>query len=198
MKRIAVTGSGSREDTLMAKALSIMCGYDLCVSPSFSQTAIKYGISIDIEACQWPASYVYCLDVFTERIIVEHQYGGNFISDGSVLRELVWLKCRYPHLELIYEQSMVRCLERVVAAYAAKNYDAIFFLSGGQEKSVTGDCLQQLFDIYGIPYKPVNSPERETDLEAMVEHLGISPVMSAFFSLSKAARDLSFNNDIQV
>jgi hypothetical protein len=192
MKRIAVTGSGSREATLVAKALSIMCGYDLCVSPSFSQTAVKYGMSIDIEACQWPDSYVYCLDVFTERIIVEQQYGENFVSDGSVLEELVWLKCRYPHLELIYEQSMIRSLERVVVAYAAKNYDVIFHLSGRQKSSITGDCLQQLFDIYDIPYKPIHSPDCETDLEAMVEYLGISPVMSASFSLSKATRDLTF------
>ncbi|MDR1523900.1 MAG: hypothetical protein LBS79_01405 [Tannerella sp.] len=192
MKRIAVTGSGSREDTLVAKALSIMCGYDLCISPPFSQTAIKYGMSMDIEMCQWPDSYVYCLDVFTERIIVEQQYGGNFVSDGSVFKELVWLKCRYPHLELIYEQSMIHSLERVVVAYSAKNYDIIFHLSGRQKSSITGDCLPQLLDMYGIPYKPIHSPDSETDLKAMVEYLGISPVMSASFSLSKATRELTF------
>jgi hypothetical protein len=192
MKRIAVTGVGNREDTLVAKALSIMCGYDLCVSPSFSQTAIKYGMSMDIEMCQWPDSYVYCLDVFTERIMVELQYGEKFVSDGSVLKELAWLKCRFPHVELIYEHSMIRSLERVITAYAAKSYDDIFFLSGEQNSNITADCLQQILETSRLPYILIYSPNREAALESMVEHLGISPVMSASFSLSKAMRDLVF------
>jgi hypothetical protein len=190
MKRIAITGSDSCEVTTVAKALSIMCGYDLCISPAFSQTSIKYGMSMDIEACQWPDSYVYCLDAFTERIIVEQQYGENFVSDGSVLKETVWLKCRYPHVEPIYEQSMIRSLERVVAAYTAKNYDEIFYLPGGEGTGATGNCLLQLFESYGIPYRPIHLPDRESALESMMEYLDVPPVMSASFSLSKALRDL--------
>jgi hypothetical protein len=190
IKRIAVTGSGSSEDILAAKALSIMCGYDLCISPPFSQTAIKYGMSMNIEACQWPDSYVYCLDAFMERIITEHQHVEKFVSDGSVLKEVVWLKCRFPHIEPIYEHSMIRNLERVVAEYAAKNYDEIFYLPGRQGTGGTGDYLRQLLEAYGILYKPICSPERETALRLMQEHSGISPVMSASFSLSKATRDL--------
>ncbi|MDR0573597.1 MAG: hypothetical protein LBG96_06130 [Tannerella sp.] len=188
-KRIAVTGSGSREDTFVAKALSIMCGYDLCISPSFSQTAIKYGMNMDIQTCHWPDSYVYCLDVFTERIIMEHQYGEKFVSDGSVLKESVWLKCRFPHVEPIYEQSMIRSLERVVAAYAVKNYDAVFYLSGGQGSRITGDCMERLLETYGIPYRAIHSPDRETALNSMMEYSGIPPVMSAKFSLSKTMRE---------
>jgi hypothetical protein len=193
MKRIAVTGSGSRKDMLAAKALSIMGGYDLCISPSFSQTAIKYGLSMDMEACQWPDSYVYCLDVFTERIIVEQQYGEKFVSDGSVLKELVWLKTRSPRIEPIYEQSMIRSLERVVMAYAAKNYDEIFYLSGWQETSVVGECLRRLLEIYRIPCRKIHSPNEENALQAMAEHLQLSLVMSVSFSLSKARRELNFS-----
>jgi hypothetical protein len=192
MKRIAVTGSDGREEVLVAKALSIMCGYDLCVSPSFSQTAFKYGMSLDMEACHWPDSYVYCLDAFTERVIVEQRYGETFVSDGSVFKELVWLKCRFPRMELIYEQSMIRSLERVVTAYAAKNYDEIFYLSGRQEASVRGDCLLRLLATCHIPFRQIHSPDRETILQTMAERLDISPVMPVDFSLSKAMRDLSF------
>jgi hypothetical protein len=147
---------------------------------------------MDIEVCQWPDSYVYCLDVFTERIIVEHRYGENFVSDGGVFKELIWLKCRFPHVELIYEQSMIRSLERVVMAYAAKNYDEVYFLSGMQGDNTKGDCQQKLLETGGLPYHFIDSPDRETALESMVAHAGLSPVMSASFSLSKAMRTLNF------
>jgi hypothetical protein len=192
MKRIAITGAGGYEDLFVAKALSIMCGYDLCISPPFPQTAVRYGMSMDIEACQWPDSYVYCLDAFTERIIVEHRYGEKFVSDGSVLREPVWLKCRFPHTEPVYEQSMIRNLEKVAMAYAARNYDAIFHLSGGPETSAAGDYLQRLLDTCRIPYRRICLSDREAALQSMAEQAGIPPVMSPSFALSKASRDAAF------
>jgi hypothetical protein len=191
MKRIAIAGLNSSDNLLVAKTLAIMCGYDLNLSPSFSQTAIKYGLEMDMESCQWPGSYVYCLGAFTERIIVEQKYREKFISDGSVLKELVWLKCRYPHVELIYEQSMIRSLERVLAVYAAKNYDVVFHAELLSETDVSGICLRHLFETYHIPCRAIDFSNKENALQVMVEWLQITPKMSAAHSLSKASRELN-------
>jgi hypothetical protein len=192
MKRIAVTGLSGSENLLVAKTLAIMCGYDLCISPSFSQTAIRYGLSMDMEACQWPDSWVYCLGAFTERIIVEQKYGENFVSDGSVLKELIWIKCRYPHVEPIYEQAMIHSLERVIAVYAAKNYDVVFHAKLLSETDFAGACLSRLFETYRIPCRAIDFSDRESALNAMTDCLQVTLKMSAAHSLSKASRELSF------
>ncbi|MDR3262036.1 MAG: hypothetical protein LBT78_09415 [Tannerella sp.] len=113
------------------------------------------------------------------------------VSDGSVLKELVWLKSRYPHVELIYEQSMIRSLERVFVEYAMRNYDVVFDLSALSEAGTAGACLRQLFETYHLPYQSVAPSNRENALQTMAEHL-ITPVMPASYSLAKAARDLNF------
>lgn len=190
MRRIAVTGLNGSENLLVAKTLAIMCGYDLSLSPSFSQTAIRYGMDMDMESCQWPDSYVYCLGAFTERIIVEQKYGERFVSDGSVLKELVWLKCRYPHMELIYEQSMIRCLERVFTVYAAKNYDVVFYADVLSEADIAGTCLRRLFETYHIPCQAIDFSNRESALQVMTDRLQVAPKMSATNSLSMALREL--------
>jgi hypothetical protein len=191
MNRIAVTGLSGRENLFVAKTLAIMCGYDLSINPSFSQTAIRYGLNMDMEACQWPDSWVYCLGAFTERIIIEQKYGEKFVSDGSVLKELVWLKCRYPHVELIYEQSMIRSLERVIAVYAAKNYDVVFHADLLSETDIAGACLRQLFETYRIPCRAIDFSDRESALQTMADWLQVTLKMSAAHSLSKASRELS-------
>jgi hypothetical protein len=191
MRRIAVAGLNSSENLLVAKTLAIMCGYDLSLSPSFSQTAIRYGLGIDMESCQWPDSYVYCLGAFTERIIVEQKYGERFVSDGSVLKELVWLKCRYPHTELIYEQSMIHSLERVFGVYAAKNYDVVFYADVLSETDAAGSCLRCLFETYHIPGRAIDFSNRESALQVMADRLQVAPKMSAAYSLSKALRELN-------
>ncbi|MDR1336329.1 MAG: hypothetical protein LBK22_05830 [Tannerella sp.] len=197
MRRIAIAGLNGSENMLVAKTLAIMCGYELSLSPSFSQTAIRYGLGTDKESCQWPDSYVYCLGAFTERIIVEQRYGGRFVSDGSVLKELVWLKCRYPHVELIYEQSMIRSLERVLAVYAAKNYDVIFHAEPLPGTDVAGTCLRRLFETYQIPCRAIDFSNRENALQVMADRLQAAPKMSVACSLSKALRELNLTGTVE-
>ncbi|MDR1379956.1 MAG: hypothetical protein LBJ47_00580 [Tannerella sp.] len=189
MNRIAVTGLENRGNLLVTKALSIMFGYDLCVSPSYSQIAGRYGLSADIEACQWPDSYVYCMGALMERVITEQRYGENFVSDGSVLKEAAWLKRRYPQVELIYEQSMIHSLERIIAEYASKKYDYIFHLSvpDGTE-TPEASCIRQMFEAYRIKHIPVISSGNVDALQIMAEHLDVKPELPAAVALTKAAR----------
>ncbi|MDR2763955.1 MAG: hypothetical protein LBB90_02885 [Tannerella sp.] len=191
MKRIAIAGLNGGENILAAKALATMCGYDLSISPSFSLTAIRYGLSMDMKVCQWPDSWVYCLGAFTERIVTEQRYGEKFVSDGSVLKELVWLKCRYPRVEPIYEQAMIHSLERVVAVYAAKNYDIIFHAEVLSETDTAGVCLRRLCETYHIPCRAIDFSDRENALQVVADCLQVTPKMSAAHSLSKALRELS-------
>ncbi|MDR3246540.1 MAG: hypothetical protein LBT50_08930 [Prevotellaceae bacterium] len=186
MDRIAITGLEKRESILVAKALSIMSGYDLILSLPYSQIAFKYGLTSSIEACQWPDSYVYCLGAFTERVIMEQGYAERFVSEGSVFKELIWLQYRFPHVDLIYEQSMIHCMERVFAEYAAKNYDVIFH----SETNESGAGLSRLFATYRIPYQQIDFSDRKTALQAMADYLKIKPKMPAHYSLSKTSREL--------
>jgi hypothetical protein len=189
MKRIAITGLENRENLLLTKALSIMCRYDLCISPSYLQVAGKYKLSMDIEACQWPDSYIYCLGAFTERITTEQQYGDNFVSDGSVLKETAWLKRRYPQIELIYEQTIIHSLERIVTEYASKKYDYIFHISIPDEaETPEASCIRQMFGTCQIKHIPVNLSDKLGALQMMAEYLEIKPEFQAKFALAKATR----------
>ncbi|MDR0757050.1 MAG: hypothetical protein LBF85_04295 [Tannerella sp.] len=126
---------------------------------------------------------------------MEQKYGEKFVSDGSVLQELVWLKCRSLHVELIYEQSMIHSLERVFAVYAAKNYDVIFHAELLSETDVAGTCLRQLFEEYRIPGRCIDFSDREHALQAMADRMQVTPKMSAVHSLSKAYRELYLTGD---
>lgn len=189
MKRIALTGSSNRERTILANALSILAGFDRTLCPPYSQIAKKYDLSLDRTHCQWPDSYVYCLGAFTERVIVEQQYADHFVSDGSVLNELVWIKCRYPQMELIYEQSMIHSLEKVLAEYAANKYDFLFHIGA----TVTGDtsdlCLRQLFEKYNIRHQNIDPSDPENALKQMAEFMEIIPVQSATHALLKVKQE---------
>jgi hypothetical protein len=192
MKRITVTGSDNSEHALVTKALSIMYGYDLCMSPSYSQLAGKYGLSMDIEACQWPDSYVYCLGAFTERAIVEQQYSEKFVSDGSVLKEIVWLRGRYSHIELVYEHAMIHSLERVLVEYVSRKYDAVFHLPSLSGTDTDDVCFRRLFAENHIACRFINAPDAPDALRMMADQLEIKPVMPATFALSKAMRERNF------
>jgi hypothetical protein len=192
MKRIALTGSCDHERTVLTNALAIMTGFDPVLCPPYAQLAIKYGLDMERSACQWPDSYIYCLGAFTERIIVEQQYADRFVSDGGVLKELAWIKCRYPQVELIYEQSMIRSLERIITEYAKNGYDSIFHLQPVSGPDTTGHCLRTLFEQYHIPHQIIDPANKENALQRMTDFLEIKPVLSAMHALLKAERQQNF------
>jgi hypothetical protein len=75
MNRIATIGLNNSDNFLLSKALSIMTGYDLIVGRSYSIFAHRYNLKADINLCQWPESFIYCMDAFAERLITEQRYG---------------------------------------------------------------------------------------------------------------------------
>lgn len=186
MKRIAITGSLQSGTSVMTNALAAMTGFDVAVRPPYSLSASKYRLDPEIEKCQWPDSFVYCLGAFTDRMITEQRYADRFISEGSVLHELVWIKCRFPHHEPIYEQSMITGLERVVAEYASGNYDHIFHIDALHPSDVFDQCIKRLYARYGIRYLSFNGIDREATLERMADCLSVKPVLSAKHALMKA------------
>ncbi len=186
MKRIAITGSSHSETSVMTNALAAMTGFDIASCPAYSLLASKYMLTPEREKCQWPDSFVFCLGAFTERLIVEQSYADRFVSEGSVLHELVWIKCRYPHHELIYEQSMINSLEQVVAEYASTRYNHIFHIGDTDATGLFDHCIRQMYARHDIRYQPVNGIDREAALERMVDCLSVKPVLSAKNSLLKA------------
>lgn len=193
MNRIAITGS-FLERTILANALSAMTGFDIMISPTYSHTAYKYKLNSDISKCQWPDSYVYCLETFTQRVIVEQKYGDRFISDGSVMQELGWIKSRYPQNDLIYEQSMINSLEKVIVEYASNSYDYIFHLGTHKEQDITDQCMLKIFSRHFLDYKKIDCSDKESALDRMLEYLHLKPVLSAEFSLFKASGNQLFEN----
>ena len=183
MKRIAITGSPESGTFIMTNALAAMTGFDVAVRPPYSLLASKYQLDPELEKCQWPDSFLYCLSAFNERLMVEQQYADHFVSEGSVLHELAWIKCRFPRHELIYEQSMIRCLERVAAKYASTQYDCVFHIAANGATSRFDQYIRWLSAQYAIRCHSVEDDDREMMLKRMVEYLTIKPVLSAKYAL---------------
>ena len=191
MKRITITGSIISGRTILANALSAMTGFDFIACLPYSSIAAKYGLDLDISRCQWPDSFTYCLGAFTQRVMIEQKLENEYISDGSVLNEVSWLKCRYPHTELIYERSMIQSLENVVADYALKEYDFIFHIDSGDPSDVIEQCLKQIYLHRRIKHHTIDGTNGEVALNQMLEYLQIRPVLSAKYALLKSDKEPS-------
>jgi hypothetical protein len=192
MKRIALTGSCNQERTILTNSLAIMTGFDLVLCPPYSQLVIKYGLGTECSAYQWPDSYIYCLGAFIERIIVEQHHADRFVSDGGVLKELAWIKGRHPQVELIYEQSMIYSLERIITEYAQNGYDSIFHLQPVSEPNTIELYLKGLFEQYHILHQIIDPANKENALQQMMDFLEIKPVLSAEYALLTAERQQNF------
>ena len=200
MKRIAITGFPERGTTELTLALAAMTGFDVAARPPYPLLASGYRLDPESEKCQWPDSFVYCLAAFTERMMVEQQYTDRFVSDGSVLHELAWIKCRYPRCEPIYEQSMIRSLEQVAAKYTSAQYDAVFHIAATGAPSRPDHYIRQISAQYAIRYQPLDSgADKEAMLGQMVECLAVKPVLSAKHALAKSIDivcNVLYKNDI--
>ncbi|MDR0748597.1 MAG: hypothetical protein LBF62_03365 [Tannerellaceae bacterium] len=178
-----------------------MTGYDLIVGQSYSLFAHRYDLKPDINLCQWPESFIYCMGAFTERLIAEQRYGENFVSQGSVLKELLWLMPRSNQTDFIHEASIIKSMEKVIVNYAAKYYDVIFVYSdtantkNGKSEENAGTSLKDsinLLEANNLLYQIIDASDKESALSAMVNVLGVSPILSAGKALTKAQRELSF------
>jgi len=195
MKRIAVTGSTHSGRTILTEALSSMSGLDLISCPSYSSIAAKYKLDLDISKCQWPDSFVYCMGAFTQRILAERGLEDKYISDGGVLNEICWLKSRYPHIELIYERSMIKSLEKIIVDYALNEYDFIFHIDPNDVSDILDQCLKQTFFQCNIKYHIIDGANAEDALDQMLAYLQVKPVLSAKYALLNVNKYLPLNKD---
>ena len=185
MKRIAINGSNLSKRSFLAKAFSAMTGMDYIVNTPYSIIAYQYKLPVDISKCQWPDSFVYCFGAFIERILREKKLEDKFISDGGVFIELSWIKCRYSHIELIYERSMIETVEKVVMDYASKEYDTIFHIDSKEPSDAIDLCLKQLYNHHSLNHHIIDCANDEDALHQMLEHLQVKPKLSAKFALLK-------------
>jgi len=185
MNCIAINGSNLSRRTHLAKALSAMTGMEIIASTPYYSIASKYKLHHEISKCQWPDSYIYCLGAFTQRIIAEQKFEDSYISDGGVFNELCWLKCRYPHIELIYERSMIQCLENIIIDYALNKYDFIFHIDSNESSDPIDLCLKQIYLNCNIKHHIFNTTNEEDALNQMINLLQVKPLLSAKYSLLK-------------
>jgi len=185
MKRIAINGSNLSLTSHLSKAFAAMTGMDMIVRTPYSSIASMYKLDYDISKCQWPESFLYCLGAFTQRIIAEQKFEDYYISDGGVFNELCWLKSRYLRLELIYERSMILCLENVVSDYALNHYDFIFHLDSNDPSDFFDQCLKEIYRLHDMQHHVINASNGEDALNEMSVNLQVKPVLSAKHALLK-------------
>ena len=195
MKRIAINGSQSGRRSFLAKAFAAMTGFDFIVNTPYSIIAYQYKLNMDISRCQWPDSFIYCLGAFKQRIVDEQSMDDLYISDGGVFNELSWIKCRFSHIELIYERSMIDSFEKVVMNYASNEYDNIFHINSNDPADVIDQCLKQLYNKHQIKHQIIDGAVGEKALHQMLAYLQVKPVLSAKYALLKYAGDFKLKGD---
>jgi len=186
MKRIAIHGSLQSGRSFLTQALAAMTGLDFIIQLPYSTVAYKYNLDSDIEKCHWPDSFVYCLGAFTQRILAEKRLDDLFISDGGVFNELSWIKCRFPHIDLIYERSMITSFEKVVVDYTLKEYDLILHVDSNSASDAIDQCLKQLYLNHRINHQLIDGSNPEEALNKMAECIQAKPVLSAKHALLKS------------
>jgi len=195
MKRIVINGSQSVKRTFLAKAFAAMTGMDYIGCSPYSVIAYQYKLPFDLPNCQWPDSFVYCLGAFTQKIMLEQKFEEKFISDGGVFNELSWIKCRFPHIELIYERAIIESFEKVAMHYASNEYDYILHIDSKDPSDTINLFLKRLYDCYSIKHILIDKVSDEETLIRMLEHLQVKQVQSAKYALLKFADEFEINDD---
>ena len=193
MKRIAINGSNLSGRSYMAKAFSAMTGMGIIVSTPYSLMASRYKLDMDKSKCHWPDSFIYCMGAFTQRVMIEQKFEESYISDGGVFNEICWIKCRFPHLELIYERSMIESLEKIIADYAINEYDFIFHIDSGDSSDTINRCLKQIYLHRQIKHHLIDGVDKEDALNQMLDISKIKPVLSTKYVLLKFEENAILN-----
>jgi hypothetical protein len=200
MKKVAIIGADDRGRIVLTRALSYITGYDIAGKTDYAIQAIRYGLNKELKDCPWQELFVYVLSGFSERIIIEQQYG-RFISNGSVLLELAMaqaiLKTQTVGKRQLKEQSvMLAGTEKVIKEYAQRQYDCLVLIENGFDKDDVFSheldlCIKNLLIDRDLVYRVRQDSILADLLENMSSELRISPVLSPQTALKKAQDEIS-------
>jgi hypothetical protein len=199
MKKIAIIGADNRNRIVLTKALSYITGYDITGKTDYAIQAARFGLPKELKDFRWQELFVYLLASFSERIEIEQHYC-QFISNGGVLFDLVMakslLKAQTASKRQLKEwQVMLAGTEKVVMAYAKRQYDSFVFIENGFEKQDVfsielENCMKGLM----MEHRPVYRVRQESILADMLESISsefqISPVVSSQTALKKAQGEI--------
>lgn len=199
MKRIAIIGTDNKARFVLSKALSYLTGYDIAGKTDYSIQAVQYGLDKELTTCQWPELFVYLLASFSERIVVEQQYG-RFISNGSVLLELATVKTLFKmHTARMHWPKelavMLSGIEKVITTYARQHYDAHVLIENGieHEDTFSGELESGIKDLiaeHGAIYRVRHEFLLAEMLENISSAFHLSPMTSTQTALQKAQSEI--------
>ena len=129
---------------------------------------------------------------YFERATVEAHYE-QFISDGAVFSEWVWLKSYFEKRHKINKQhtriKMIENMEYVCATQAANRYDFIVHVGSGNNRP-ENDVYKRLYAKYKLMHSEYNTETIEVALGKIANDLQLPIKHSAETSMHRAKTNL--------
>ena len=197
--KIAIAGVSGKERSLIAQSLSHLTGYDLIMSIPYSIQSLKYGLSKDMQDCEWGELIIYILSCFSERIEAEQNCKA-YISNGSVFNELMVMEAvgnSHPKRKLSTKDRKILSagIREIIFEYAVKEYDIVLFIEKELTDPMETDTdalLKELIRSSGVKCKSYEYAALSEILTRIMTDLGIKPAVSVKTALENVKQEILF------
>ena len=169
--KIAIAGLPKSNKTLLGTALSIVTGIPLIQNRTIYEWYKIYNLP-GLFSIDWKDMVLIAASSFFERVKVENCFD-QFISDGTIFSELMFLKSNYSNREQ-KAQNIYSRMESVTGNYAVRQYDLVVHAQSSLNKGLSDDAYAELYQKYNIPYKTYNTEILENTLKEIVSDLNLS------------------------
>jgi hypothetical protein len=147
LKKIAVTGSYSQDQSLVSLSLSLMTGLPLVKNKSLFEIAKDLSIEKKYWNFGWADHYATDLAMFSDTIAMESKYPDGFVSNASAVNELIITKAfvnkdhraKYGLKEGLHHllsipyrnqyRKMTHSMERIISDHIRETYDQVVHLT---------------------------------------------------------------------
>lgn len=223
MKRIAVIGVPNTGKSIISNSLSLMSGIPLLNERKDLDSKEVLNGRLFSSNRSWVEAFSSCLSTFVSRVVSERINHDGFISDGSVLNEvilnIVGIRMQMEKVpayrilkRLKFQRQMKEYLQmsnallNVVKSYAKENYEYIIWLvpvdlaqDGGKAElgiRLFSDLLEDILKESGFKTFKYNTNNYKVALTKMVVDLGIKQIYSPENALFMTKDKFHFRDEI--
>lgn len=144
MNNILISGAPGTGKSIISTALSYMIGFPIVRNRPSSEVVYELNLNSDISSHSFKELFTIGFSNFVDRLQLEYRYPEGFISDGSIINDIVTMKLYLntqasqtnpffnwiPNKTYIKEcNKMIHSLERIAREYARYQYGTVVHLA---------------------------------------------------------------------
>ena len=221
MDNILISGAPNTGKSIIANSLSYIVDLPIVKSRTYSEVSFEYNLNKNVLSLGFNDLFTVGFSNFTDRTQLEYRYQNGFISDGSIINDLISMKLYLSEKSQITHKifkwisnkryineclKMLNSFERLVIAYSKNQYYSIIHLETTINSKISGnDAMnvhiekynQELILFYkraGLQYTQHSNQDFIEILEQIVLDKNLKTIISPSNALLRAFDEMHIGN----